>query len=59
MGVEKFRTFEAARRALWLEPGDPRILDRLRRLAELAPERRRPAGVFRFATIEDAKRRRR
>ena len=60
MGVEKFHTFEEARRALWLPAGDPEILVRMKRLAELwsapvLPERR---GVQRFRTIEEAKRRR-
>ena len=26
MGIQKFDTFEEARRALWLKPGDPEIL---------------------------------
>ncbi|MCW5889571.1 MAG: hypothetical protein KIT14_03370 [bacterium] len=55
MPVHRFRTFEEARDALWLPSGDPRILARLRRLAQLA----RPApirrGVTRFRTIADAK----
>jgi hypothetical protein len=55
MTVEKFHTFEEARRALWLEAGDPRILQRMRRLAELARVRPRPAGVTRFRTIVEAK----
>jgi hypothetical protein len=58
MGIERFRTFEEARRALWLEPGDPRLLDRLKRLGELARTPPRPRGVFRFRTIEEAKRQR-
>ena len=60
MGVQKFRTFEEGRRALWLPAGDPAILVRMKHLAELRPT---PAlhgrsGVQRFRTIEEAKRRR-
>jgi hypothetical protein len=55
MGVQKFRTFEDARRALWLEPGDPSILERMRRLAELSQSPARQRGVFRFRTIQEAK----
>jgi hypothetical protein len=58
VGVEKFRTFEDARRALWLEAGDPRILERLRTLADLAGVLDGPRGVFRFRTIGEAKSRR-
>lgn len=55
MAVRKFRTFDEARRALWLPSGDPRILPRLRQVAALAghiPVRR---GVSRFRSIADAK----
>lgn len=55
MGVQRFRTFAEARRALWLESGDPRIVDRLKRLGELSRVRKRPCGVRRFRTIEEAK----
>lgn len=44
-------TFEEARRALWREPGDPAILEHMRRLGELARPQPRPRGVFRFRTI--------
>lgn len=58
MGVERFRTFEEARRALWLERGDPRIVMRLARLSALSGwskgDRVQP-GVTRFRTIADAK----
>ena len=56
MGVEKFRSFEDARRALWLEAGDPRILERIKRLGELSRAPRRAPGVYRFRTIGEAKR---
>lgn len=55
MGVQRFRTFEEARRALWLEVGDPRILERMKRLGEMARVGRQPHGVSRFRTIEQAK----
>jgi len=58
MGVQKFRTFDEARRALWLPPGDPALLDRMKRLGELRAGGRQPPGVTRFRTIEEAKARR-
>jgi hypothetical protein len=54
--VQKFRSFEAARRALWLEPNDPLILERMRRLGEMAASRRAVRrGVTRHRHIEEAK----
>jgi hypothetical protein len=58
MPVRKFRTFDEARRALWTAPGDPGLLERLKRLGELAHPVRRPAGVFRYRSIAEAKARR-
>jgi hypothetical protein len=57
MPVQKFRTFEAARRALWLASDDPSLWDRMRRLAQMA-QSRRPVrrGVTRYRSIEEAKR---
>jgi hypothetical protein len=55
MSVRKFRTFDEARKALWLPVGDPLILQRMKRLAELATARPVPRGVRRFRTIEEAK----
>jgi len=55
MGVQKFRTFEDARRALWVASGHPSILERLRRLGEMARAPQRPRGVRRFRSIEEAK----
>lgn len=57
MPVERFRSFEDARRALWTKPGERPPLDRMRRLGELG-ERSRvrvAGGVTRFRTIEEAK----
>lgn len=57
MPVQKFRSLEDARRALWLARDDPTLLARMRRLAAMAraarPVRR---GVSRLRTIEEAKR---
>jgi len=55
MGVQKFRTFEEARRALWTASGDPRILDRMKRLGELARSRSARPGVLRYRSIQEAK----
>jgi len=54
--VQKFRTFEEARRALWAPAGDPCLLERMRRLGELGPRPSSRPGVYRFRTIGDAKR---
>lgn len=55
MPVRKFETFEEARDALWLAPGDPRIPARLRQLAELAPPKTVRRGVTKFHSIAEAK----
>jgi len=55
MPVQKFRTFEEARRALWMAPGDPLILEHMKRLGELAQLRPVRRGVFRYRSIEEAK----
>jgi hypothetical protein len=55
MPVQKFRSFEDARRALWTAAGDPTILERLQRLGELSRSRPARRGVFRYRTIEEAK----
>ena len=55
MPVQKFRTFEAARRALWTTAGDPAVLERMRRLGELGRPRPARPGVFRYRSIQDAK----
>lgn len=57
MPIQRFRTFEEARRDLWLPPGDPKLLARVRSLwefsARLAPPNM-PRGVRKFRTIEEA-----
>lgn len=57
MPVQKFRTHEEARRALWLFPGDPRIPRTMRRVLSMAiwlHPLDRPLGVSKFRSIEDA-----
>ena len=56
MPVHKFRTFDEARRALWLPSGDELIAERMRHLAQMAG-RARPVqrGVFRLRTLQEAK----
>lgn len=57
MPVQKFRTHEEARRALWLSPGDPQIPRRMRTAFHMAiwlyPVTR-PRGVHKFRSIEEA-----
>ena len=58
MPVRKFRTFDEARRALWLPPGDALIAQRMRHLAQMAgPSRPIQRGVSRLHTIQEAKQR--
>lgn len=57
MPVQRFRSFDEARRALWLPVGDPSLPRRLRALwkmaGRLAP-RTAPRGLFRFRSLEEA-----
>lgn len=57
MPVQRFRTLDDARRALWTGPDDAKLSHRLRELwrfsARLAPPSF-PRGVRRFRTIEEA-----
>lgn len=61
MPLQRFRDFDEARRALWVEPGDPRLVPRIRSLwafaRRLAPGAA-PRGVRWFRTLEDANRER-
>lgn len=59
MPVYRYRSFEDARRALWISSGDADLAGRMRRLwafaARLCPRRRTP-GVTKFRSIEEANR---
>lgn len=58
MPVQKFRTFDDARRALWLPQGDTLIAQRMRHLAQMAgPPRSIQRGVSRWRSIAEAKQR--
>ena len=61
MPVQRFRSFEDARRALWVDSRDPSLAARIRRVWRLsarlaAPTPRR--GVIRFRSMEEANRER-
>lgn len=57
MAVKKFRTFEEARRDLWVDPNDPRIFQRMRQLGAMASTRRPVRrGVIRLRSLEEGKR---
>ena len=61
MPVQRFRSFDEARRALWVESGDPSLARRIAglwRLSARLVSRRIPRGVRKFHTIEDANRER-
>jgi hypothetical protein len=59
MPVQKFRTWDDARRALWCDPDDPTHLRRMAQLlrfsARLHP-RSYPPGVYKYRSLEDAQR---
>jgi hypothetical protein len=57
MPVRKFRSFDEARRALWVDGSDPTLPDRLRRQWAFAGRLIRhpaPRGVRKFTSIEAA-----
>ncbi len=58
MPVYKFRTLDAARKALWMKPNDPRLPELVRRIWTMADEWTlrypRPAGVKKFRSLEAA-----
>jgi hypothetical protein len=61
MPVRKFRSLAEAERALWLEPGDPRIWLAARRRWALHQALGRPAaerarGVFKYRSVEEKQR---
>lgn len=56
--VRKYRTHEEAHRDRELKPGDPRIPERMRQVLYMGHglyPLARPAGVFKFRTIDEAK----
>jgi hypothetical protein len=57
MPVQKFKTFEEAEEALWLDSDDPTLTRRIdlhwRRSSQWLPPAM-PRGVFKFRTIEEA-----
>lgn len=59
MPIQRFRSFEDAREALWVRRDDPQLVVRIRKLwtfaARLAPGTA-PRGVRRFRNPEDAQR---
>jgi hypothetical protein len=56
VAVQRFRSFEEARRALWLDGDDPRLLVRMKRIAAMggAPRAVR-RGITRLRTLAEAK----
>ncbi len=58
MPIQRFRTLEDARRALWLKPGDPRLVRAIRWVwalsTELVGHYPPPRGVRKFRTLEEA-----
>ena len=57
MPVQKFRTLDEARRALWMRSDDPRLPDRARALMAFSRHLaivHAPPGVRKFRTIEEA-----
>ena len=59
--VQRFHSFEDARRALWVDPKDPALPERIAALWAFSTKlvaRQIPRGVRRFRTIEDANRER-
>jgi len=61
MPVQRFRSFEEAREALWGDPGDPEYLRQISWLWAFADRlypRRFPRGVYRYTSIEEANRQR-
>jgi hypothetical protein len=57
MPVQKFKSFDAARRALWISPDDPRLAQRIASLWDCSRELSGytpPLGVQKFRSIEEA-----
>ena len=61
MPVQRFRSFDEAREALWGDAGEPEYLRRVAWLWAFADRLHRrsfPRGVYRFTSIEEANRQR-
>ncbi len=61
MPVIKFTNLEDARRALWIDSDDPRLVSRIEHLWELSSHlsrRRLSKGVHKFRSIQEANRER-
>ena len=59
MPVYKFRTFEEAREALWVDEVDDAYINRVEALWQRAHEllaKRHPAGVYKYRDITDPER---
>lgn len=58
MPVQKFKDFDSARRALWLDSGDPRIWDRFRQVytlsRKLSPSAITLPGVRKYRSLDEA-----
>ena len=58
MPVQRFRTLEEARRALWLKPGDPQLERTVEWVWALSTDLMggcpQPRGVRKFRTLEEA-----
>jgi hypothetical protein len=57
MPVIKFRSLEAAREALWIDPADPKLLNTVQWVWSLAARfapLRFPPGVHKYRSIEEA-----
>lgn len=61
MPIQRFRSFDEARRALWVDRDSPELARRIRSLwafaSRLAPVQH-PRGLWKFRTIEEANRHR-
>jgi hypothetical protein len=57
MPIQRFRSLDEARRALWVAPDDPALVTRIRQVWRFSArllDRRIPRGLRRFASIEAA-----
>ena len=59
MPIQKFRNLDDARQALWVRPGQPDLVSRIKSLWAFSSRlvlRRIPRGVRKFRSIEEANR---